>query len=341
MPLTRFALPCAILLSAASSALAQTPDYGLTWRTIGDPGNAPLNRDDYFYFQGWDGAPTGSVSYQYRLTQTEVTNTQWIEFVDAYSRLHPEPSVVNDISFMGRDVYRGSNDPSNFGWYAESGAENAAAQMSWLYAARYCNWLQNGKVNEAWAFESGAYDMSTFVERPDHTWVGQTTRSPNAQFWIPSHDEWIKGMYWDPNKQGPGQGGYWLYPHSSDTPAVSGFPGTPGAQTSASLPSGPYFVPVGSYSLAASPWGLLDGSGGAREYTDGWTDLVLMKGSQTRVNLHISLDRLDFGGATPPTSFDGGLRIASSIPTPTTTAILTSLIPILTSRRRGRTTRSL
>jgi hypothetical protein len=323
----------AAILPAQALAQGTPPDYGLTWRTVGDPGNPALQPSPQYPLLD---APVGAVGYSYRLTQTEVTNTQWIEFVNVYSRSHPETSVINDLGFSGRDVYRSSNDPNNFGWHPGPDAENAAAVVSWLYAARYVNWLCNGKVDQPWAFENGAYDMSTFHQQPNGTWVGQTTRAPGAQYWIPSDDEWVKGMYWDPNKLGPGVAGYWMYETSSDSPPVSGAPGTAGAQTSAGNYEWPYrYVPVGSYRDVQSPWGLLDGSGGASEYYDGWIELPGLRGSSTRQQLYDTTDRVDddvFSGF--PWATLAGVRIASTVPTPGTGVLLLASLVVF-RRRRG------
>jgi sulfatase modifying factor 1 len=40
----------------------------------------------------------------------------------------------------------------------------------------------------------------------------------NADYFLPSVDEWYKGAYYDPNKGGRGVGGYWKYPTGSDAP---------------------------------------------------------------------------------------------------------------------------
>jgi hypothetical protein len=300
----------------AETGIAQPPpDYGLAWHTVGNPGNPAAQPSARFPLLDHS---VGQVDYSYRLTETEITNTQWIEFVDTYSRLHPVPEVINDPGFAGRDVYRGSDDPTNFDWHAGPQAENAAAVVGWFYAARYCNWLCNGKINAMWAFESGAYDMSTFHRQPNGTWIGQTVHSAEASYWIPSNDEWVKGMYWDPNKLGQGSGDYWFYPTSSDTLPIGGPPGTPGAQTSAGAWPSPYrYVPVASYPDASSPWGLLDGSGGAPEYLEGWVENAAFRGSQTREQLYASVDRLDATiDAVFPTAAIAGLRIASSVPEP-------------------------
>jgi formylglycine-generating enzyme required for sulfatase activity len=322
-------------LALSSAALAQpAPDYGFEWRTIGAPGNAPALPSQFPFL----AEPNGRVDYSYRLTRTEVTNTQWLDFVNAYSVLHPEVSVINDLAFSGPDNYRSSDDPSDFGWYTDPGGENAPARFSWFYAARYCNWLHNGKVNESWAFESGAYTLSTYQNGPNG-WTGQMSHSPGARFWIPTIDEWAKGMYYDPNKNGPSQAGYWLYPNSSDSVPVGGPPGAPGVQTSAGDWSAPWpgYVPVGSYPNSQSPWGLLDGSGGVSEYLESPYYLWVTHGSATRDQFYSVFDRLDRLGGAVPNSIQAGFRIASSVPQPGTFVVMGVIGVVLTQRRRHET----
>ena len=250
-----------VALGAGNALLAQPtpPDYGYTWRTVGDPGTPGTNPADFPRL----GLSVGSVPYSFRMTQTEVTNTQWLEFVDEYSTVNPNVNV-NDWAFSGPLISYSQNEPGNYGWYIAGEAENAPANMSWLYAARYVNWLQNGKAMTPQAFESGVYDMSTLHDNGDLTWSGNSTRAAGSNFWIPNYDEWTKGMHFDPNRYGPEQPGYWFYENSSDSAPVGGPPGTPGAQTNA-YSGTPLFMPVGSYPNQQSPWGLLDGSGGDSE----------------------------------------------------------------------------
>jgi len=324
------------LLTATRAQAQPVPDYGLDWVTIGDPGNPAAQPEDYFWLQFREFGPVGRVDYEFRLTRTEVTTNQWIEFVDAYARTFTNVNV-SDPGFTGIWTRRSSNDPANYGWHALPGAENAAAEMGWLYAAKYCNWLHNGKVNEAWAFDTGAYDISSFHELPSGLWEGNSQHLPGATFWLPSWDEWTKGMHWDPHKSGPGQGGYWMYPHSSDIRPVGGLPGTPGAETSAGdYPNQPLFVPVGSYPQVQSPWGLFDGSGGAAEYLGYWVDGAPdTRGSITGGSIH-PRDRLDYLGTTLiPTSIGGGFRVASVVPSPSA-ASLVVLFALASYRTRSR-----
>lgn len=89
--------------------------------------------------------------------------------------------------------------------------------LNWRVSAMYCNWLHNGKQNTLESLQSGAYDVSTFHTNPDGTFTDQITRSPGATFWIPSLDEWIKAVHYDPNRYGPGKGGWWESPRQTGT----------------------------------------------------------------------------------------------------------------------------
>ncbi|MEL6796343.1 MAG: SUMF1/EgtB/PvdO family nonheme iron enzyme [Planctomycetota bacterium] len=202
------------------------------------------------------------------------------------------------------------------------------AGITWWSAAAYCNWLHNGKALTPEAFTSGAYDLSTFGFDPAQgIYTDQTTRSPGARYWIPSLDEWMKAAHYDPNRYGPGEGGWWEYSNSSDTAPVTGLPGV--GETNAYLVQdiglSAWDMAVGSYPNTQSPWGLLDVSGGASEWTEEWlfderTDRLgdgagIGDGNGVRQS---NPDFIAYGGfaTRPASSLNHGLRVASAIPTP-------------------------
>jgi len=324
-------LVIAVLTAVASAQPA--PDYGLTWQTIGAAGNratipseVPLLPD----------RQVGAVAYEYRLTQTEITAGQWLEFAQAYVRWHPQASGNSELMgwYMNRD------DANRI--FILPAAANLPNTQSWRMAARFCNWLHNGKVDAAWAFEQGAYDASTFTDNPDGTRNDQITRSPGALFWIPSRDEWVKGAFYDPDRYGPGQGGYWLSPNRSNDILISGPPGA--GQTSAGFGYPPDTAPpgVGSYPDVRSPWGLLDLSGGEREWTETMSfigDLSRYRtilGSAYRTGPYTSIDRPDdvFSTGSFPSDIQG-LRVASVVPAPySALAVLGGVVGFF--RRRSR-----
>jgi hypothetical protein len=326
------------VVCCASAACGQAPpNYDFQWSTIGAPGNRAVNQEEGpRLYPPYQPSPiiTGDVGYEYRMTTTEVRVTQWLDFLNAY---WPHAANAADPRLRGRWI--GVTDPTpghNPGYFIQPAAANYPADVTWQNAARYVNWLNNGKGTSAAAFTNGAYDTSTFTQNPDGSWNDQPTHNPGAQFWIPTLSEWTKGMYYDPNKNGPGQGGYYRYETSSDEPPIPGWPWE-GGQTSAGLElfSGPY-LDVGSYPWVTSPWGLLDGSGSAEEWTEYKTADALSrvaKGSYQFQSLPEVFDAVDHLGGTDPHWFSFGFRVAS-VPTPSVYWSLFATILIGGTRRK-------
>lgn len=330
-----------LLLTLASAAtpvlaLAQVPDYDFPWATIGSPGNAP------YVGPTGDGSsfpPVGDVNYVYRIAKMEVTTAQWLEFANATAAMN-EPYRIGQGP-VGAYHIAGTLPNGHF-TFALSNVPNAGLApvqgITWRNAARYCNWLHNNKGNTLAALETGAYDTSTFGQALDSNGIpyftDALTHLPGAKFWIPTVNEWIKAAHYDPNRYGPGQGGYWNYSTSSDTPPIIG-PQSAGGQTNAGYTNYadiPTFL-LGAHPNTTSPWGLLDVSGGSQE----WQEDVSSESRRSRSH----------DGSYAPTQFDPdanplhldliygsgsftanaelsniGLRVASAVPEPSTFLIL-------------------
>ncbi|MCC7387849.1 MAG: hypothetical protein IT431_03685 [Phycisphaerales bacterium] len=326
MSVVRFAGAVAVLIGAVASVSAQ--DYGFDWVTVGDPGNRDTLPEET---PRWPDLSAGGVDYEYRIMRTELTVQDHFEFVQAcWQYLPPDQRRIS--SFLGFWIrYRGGPDDPQY--YIVEGAENRPTEMSWRNSARFANWLHNGKVNEQWAFENGAYDTSTFGANGDGTLTDQPEHNPDARFWIPTMDEYVKGMFWDPAKN-DGDGGYWLFPHSKDVAPIPGAPWD-GGETNAGNVNLPY-MDVGQYPWAASPWGMLDGSGGVRE----WIELLTpdarsraMHGSIQYDPNHDIWDRVDEWLAEDPTSARG-LRLAAVVPSPGTAVVFAIVLGGPSRRRR-------
>lgn len=311
------------MFALVGSATAQpAPDYDFQWQTVGSPGNRAANAQEAPFLI----PPHGSVDSSFRITRTELTVSQYFQFLTAY-----RPYITGspaDISITGFWIrWNGSS------YSMIPGSEHYAADMSWRMAARYCNWLENGKATARAAFESGAYDTSTFTQNSDGTLNDQISHTPGANFWIPTLDQWIKAVYYDPNRYGPGQDGYWRYPGSSDSVLTPGLP-QDGGQTSAGI-QGLLGIDAGSYPEVQTPWGLLDASGGVTEWTETLHDVgprSRWSGGSYTGDLSLLIDdRIDFpniGGAYT------GLRVASVVPAPLTALPVVSGLLFLTRRRR-------
>jgi len=313
--------------------------HGIDFVTVGAPGNAPA-LDPHAFF----GIPIGAVDHQYRIARTELTVRQWMEFVQAYAPFL-DPSMANSSTFLGRGIWK------IYGNYEYRAVDpDEPTDMTWEYAARYANWLHNGKVNEAWAFESGAYDTSLFGKDANGLATHPLTHEPGARFWIPSLDEWIKAVHYDPDRYGTNEPGYWTYPYASEQPPVWGIPEEGGQTNGGRGPDGLTAVdwlPVGSYPNAMTPWGLFDASGGVQE----WTETVYagihsdqnvkrgtrtIEGSQRGGFLLEYDDRIDWsglGGVQVPLA---GLRLAAeTIPAPSASlAMVVTLIGAFQRRLR-------
>jgi hypothetical protein len=309
---------------AAAQPVIIGPDAnGITWCEVGNPGNVPARAEDYFLLEDSTGRrEVGRVDRTFWMSRTELTVAQQFEFARAYTRVFP--SSLGDEALGG-----GSLGVDNGEWGLVTALAPFASNMGFVYAMRYCNWLHNGRVESAEAFETGAYNVAEFGIH--------ATREPGARFWMPSLDEWVKAMHYDPNRGGDGVGGYWLFPTMSDEVPVGGRPGTPGAQTGAGVwdrEPGTEF-PVGSYPDTMSAYGLLDGAGANAEWLDDPTGnefrLVKGAGDQSREGL-VLFGRLDSLRATLGDA-NLGLRIAT-VPTPGLASVLLALGVFATRRHR-------
>jgi formylglycine-generating enzyme required for sulfatase activity len=302
---------------AVASGAQISRDHGYEFVTVGAPGNAA-------YPGGLFGrnAGSGSVAEPFRIARTQVTNAQMAEFANAYLPfMQGDPGqqygIVGIFIRFDYDINR---------YVVNPGSEQVAAAMSWRAAARYCNWLCNDRQSTAAAFETGAYDTSTFGDLPGRQFSDQLVHTQDARFYIPTRSQWVKAAYYDPNRSGPGQGGYWTYPNASDNELRYGFPWEGGESIAGAwrdIPPYSWELPVASYEGTQSPWGLFDLSGSSRDWNeddDGNRGARLYSGSSRIEGVPFSTDSLYRSEAFPVYPNDGvnfaGLRIAATVPTP-------------------------
>lgn len=258
------------VLAVAFPAVGARPD--IEFVTIGAPGNAPYplkSPPGYISVQG-----RGGVDYEYRMGKYEVTTAQWMEFVNTYSVLGGSWTLFAEPTHWGATPDPGYTGPGRR-YVLRAGLPSAAMSpvygITWRESAMFCNWLHNDKATGTWAIENGAYDKSLFTTNANGTFNDQLTHNPGARFWIPTFDEHLKAAHYDPDRYGPGRGGYWEFSHRSDDPPVGGPPGHGQANTGFFLPNfGHLDIPLGSYPDTLSPWGLLDTAGMTSEHTEFW-----------------------------------------------------------------------
>jgi formylglycine-generating enzyme required for sulfatase activity len=275
--MARLQLGIACLASGvfAAAAVAQIDPSGIDFSTIGSPGNIAYNRDDP------QGLITGrgSVSYPYRMSTYEITTSEWLDF---YNTFKARSDAVPDSILPPPVLWGAQVDPNYTGpgtrYRLVPGDPNAGmrftAGITWRTAARFCNWLCNGKSSSLTALDNGAYDTSTFQEPQNNVFTDQLHHNPGAQYWIPTLDEWAKASFFDPTLNG-GQGGWWLNQYGRDRQPIAApppsFGGNGETNTFFVLPNNAqYMIPLGAYASvgSVSPWGLLDTAGATSEWTE-------------------------------------------------------------------------
>ncbi len=147
--------------------------------------------------------------------------------------------------------------------------------VDWGSAARFCNWLANGQPNtgveDLTTTEDGSYYLNGAMN--DNA-LATVTRKSTATWAIPSDNEWYKAAYYDPNKNGLGSAGYWLYPTgSNDLPSNVLSNPDPGNNANfyqiGSTIGGPYYrTPVGAFTNSEGPYGTFDQGGNVAEWTE-------------------------------------------------------------------------
>lgn len=322
---------------------------GIDFVTVGSPGNTPWSGDGTL---GDLALGRGRVDHEYRMGRFEVTTAQWVEF---YNAAFDRPAS-DRLPFLTPPTFWGAvpTSPSTPGgrrWTVPAGQDMwPTGNINWRMAAMYCNWLHNGKATNRDAFLSGAYEVSTFGYGGPlgDVFTDQAERSPGARYFIPTWDEWLKAAHYDPNKNGPGQEGWWKFANSSDVPPLYGPPGAGGANSGWRSTGNEVFqVPLGAYPQSMSPWGLFDTAGATSEWTE--TIRTLNDGSRYRMFDGTSWDDLipdptrdlDWIG-TRGDEFPSfpiyfyGFRVAAAVPAPGTSILGVGLflIPGCTRRRR-------
>ncbi len=315
----------------AAAVLAATTAYAITMDTVpvGNPGNAA------------DNTGYGDVGYNYNIGTYEVTNAQYVEFLNAVAA--SDPYGLYNTSMWSHDYGCKIERSGTSGAYTYSVAADRADRpvnyVSWYDAARFSNWLTTGDT------ESGVYTFggaTTVTDILDHATAAQTLGK--TAWFIPTEDEWYKAAY---HKNDGATGNYFDYPTSSDTePSNDLIDPDPGNNANFWIPSNndytigsPYYTTeVGEFENSESPYGTFDQGGNLWEWNE-----TLIAGSSPGLRggnwgnysnyLHASYRYNGY-----PTYENGhygiGFRVAS-IPEPGCLGLLAG-IALTTLLRRGR-----
>lgn len=195
------------LLSFAGTAANLHAVVVLDFVEVGDPGNLPLTD---IVEDGTSGY--GAVDYTFRIGEYEVTNSQYVEFLNAVAATDTNGlyGTAMSTSVNGGITRSGSN--GNYTYATKTNFGNKPVNyLSWFSAARFTNWLQNGQPvgpQNASTTEDGAYTFSS------KEIVGP--RNPGATFYLPNEHEWVKAGFYEPGAVTKNGDEYWYHATGSD-----------------------------------------------------------------------------------------------------------------------------
>jgi len=174
------------------------------WALIEDPGNPS------------DANGIGSVGYPFLMSKREVTNAQYVEFLNSVdpNGVNPNGSFNQAMQNSGRGgIIRDTSSPNGEKYRVKPGfCERPVNFVTFFDAMRFINWLHNGQGSGD--TESGVYEISNGISE---------LRSPTSKYFIPSENEWYKVAYYQSAADGGDTDNYWLYPtgtNSDPTPAI-------------------------------------------------------------------------------------------------------------------------
>jgi formylglycine-generating enzyme required for sulfatase activity len=240
--------------------LAATP-VTMSWSPVGNPGNASDPATGGFY---------GAVPYSYNIGTYDVTNAQYVAFLNANDPNGSDPLNLYN-SGMSNATYGGINFNSggatgNMYSVISGRGNNPVNYTDWDDAIRFANWMDNGQPIFATeptathnATENGAYTLLGFEPTPSND--DAITRNAGATIFLPSENEWYKAAYYNPTTNS-----YFAYPTSSSTPPND--TGPTSAPNSANYGAVGNLTPVGAYSRTTSPYGAYDMGGDVYQWNE-------------------------------------------------------------------------
>lgn len=258
----------------------------LSFVPIGNAGNP---------FDTGIGYQFGAVAYDYAIGKHEVTIGQYTQFLnavaatDTYSLYNPSMGTnlnVRGIARMG--------SPGSYSYQPIGSPNRPITFISWGAAARFANWLTNGQPTGAQGpatTEDGSYVMNGAMSNAA---LMAISRKSNAQYVIPTVDEWHKAAYYDPTPGAGGGDNYWRYAMQTDSsPDSAPPPGTaaPNAAFTGNFfredninngynggyaltgvvqysTTASYLTDVGAYTAATNYWGTFDQAGNVCEMVE-------------------------------------------------------------------------
>ncbi len=248
MSATNFVRLAAAVAVIAGSCAAASASITIPMVAVGNAGNLPETTINGSF---------GAVAYNYNIGATEVTNTQYVAFLNSVAATDTFALYNTSMAGSFGGITR-SGSSGSYSYATVSGRENNPVNyVSFWDAARFANWMQNGQP--AGGQNNGTTEDGVYTLTSGGIAANTVTRNAGWQWAVSNSNEWYKAAYYQPAAQGGDGDNYWMYPTSSNT--------APTGTQANYLPSGiGNTTAVASY--AANYYGCYDMAGNVYELSD-------------------------------------------------------------------------
>ena len=195
----------------------------------------------------------------FKIGDFEITTQQYADFLNVAAKTDPNNLYNPQMSHVG--IQKSSNN-GTVSYTIDAGLEDyPVTYVSWFDAARYANWMANGKPSGSQGpttTENGAYNLaaSTIIRNA----INPNTEAPPT-FWLLNESEWYTSAYLKSDATA-----LWAYPTQSNTA-----PDANGSNPANLANFGSAFdgtTPVGFFDRSPGPFGTFDQAGNVREWTE-------------------------------------------------------------------------
>jgi len=238
---------------------------------IGNPGNANELQPQGLF---------GGVTINYRIAKTEVTNSQYAEFLNAVANTDTFSLYSTNMGFFIQGGITRSGAPGSHTYAVKANVveegtgilrtygDKPVVFVSWYDSIRFANWMHNGQGSGG--TETGAYTILGGTATPTN--ADSITRSASATWFLPTEDEWYKAAYYDGN-----DGVYYNYPTATDLTPDNNLPSADTGNSANFLNDDDEvttgsrdfpFTSTGAYTLSESAYGTRDQGGNVWEWNE-------------------------------------------------------------------------